>query len=51
MARLIEELKKLPGVGAKSAERFAFHILSAPVLHLQQRHRHRSLRLLRQPHP
>jgi len=27
MARLIEELKKLPGVGAKSAERFAFHIL------------------------
>ena len=27
MARLIEELKKLPGVGSKSAERFAFHIL------------------------
>jgi recombination protein RecR len=27
MARLIEELKKLPGVGAKSAQRFAFHIL------------------------
>ena len=27
MARLIEELKKLPGVGAKSAERLAFHIL------------------------
>ena len=27
MARLVEELKKLPGVGAKSAERFAFHIL------------------------
>jgi recombination protein RecR len=27
MARLIEELKKLPGVGAKTAQRFAFHIL------------------------
>jgi recombination protein RecR len=29
MARLIEELKKLPGVGSKSAQRFAFHILRA----------------------
>ncbi len=29
MARLIEELKKLPGVGAKSAQRYAFHILRA----------------------
>jgi recombination protein RecR len=27
LARLIEELKKLPGVGGKSAQRFAFHIL------------------------
>jgi recombination protein RecR len=27
MARLIEELKKLPGVGGKTAQRFAFHIL------------------------
>lgn len=27
MARLIDELKKLPGVGTKSAQRFAFHIL------------------------
>jgi recombination protein RecR len=29
MARLIEELKKLPGVGGKTAQRFAFHILRA----------------------
>jgi recombination protein RecR len=29
MARLIEELKKLPGVGTKSAQRYAFHILRA----------------------
>jgi recombination protein RecR len=29
MARLIDELKKLPGVGAKSAQRLAFHILRA----------------------
>jgi recombination protein RecR len=27
MARLIEELRKLPGIGAKSAQRLAFHIL------------------------
>ena len=30
MARLIEELRKLPGVGAKTAQRFAFHILRSP---------------------
>ena len=29
LARLIEELKKLPGVGSKSAQRLAFHILRA----------------------
>jgi recombination protein RecR len=27
MSRLIDELKKLPGVGSKSAQRYAFHIL------------------------
>ena len=27
MSRLIEELKKLPGVGSKSAQRLAFHLL------------------------
>ncbi|MGH8701489.1 MAG: recombination mediator RecR, partial [Burkholderiales bacterium] len=25
MARLIDELKKLPGIGSKSAQRLAFH--------------------------
>ena len=30
MAQLIEELRKLPGVGAKSAQRLAFHILRSP---------------------
>ncbi len=29
LARLIEELKKLPGVGSKTAQRFAFHLLRA----------------------
>src|SRR5579875_619982 len=27
MARLIDELRKLPGIGAKNAQRLAFHIL------------------------
>ncbi len=31
MARLIDELRKLPGIGAKSAQRLAFHILRASV--------------------
>lgn len=29
--KLIEELSKLPGIGAKSAQRLAFHILNMPV--------------------
>ncbi len=31
MAQLIDELKKLPGVGSKSAQRMAFYILRASV--------------------
>ena len=31
MSQLIEELRKLPGVGAKSAQRLAFHILRSPA--------------------
>jgi recombination protein RecR len=31
MARLIDELKKLPGVGGKSAQRMAFHILRSSL--------------------
>lgn len=31
ISRLIEELSKLPGVGAKSAQRLAFHIINRPV--------------------
>jgi recombination protein RecR len=30
MARLIDELRKLPGVGNKTAQRYAFHILRSP---------------------
>ena len=29
MARLIEELRRLPGIGSKSAQRIAFHVLKA----------------------
>jgi recombination protein RecR len=30
LARLIQEFKRLPGIGQKSAQRIAFHILRAP---------------------
>ncbi len=30
LVRLVEELRKLPGVGEKTARRLAFHLLSAP---------------------
>ena len=29
MSRLIDELRKLPGIGTKSAQRLAFHVLRA----------------------
>lgn len=31
ISRLIEELSKLPGVGSKSAQRLAFHIVNRPL--------------------
>src|SRR5258708_6239569 len=31
LARLIQELKRLPGIGQKSAQRIAFHVLRAPL--------------------
>ncbi len=31
MTRLIEELRKLPGIGTKSAQRLAFHVLRSPA--------------------
>jgi recombination protein RecR len=30
MSRLVDELKRLPGVGSKSAQRIAFHLLGVP---------------------
>ena len=30
LQRLIDQLQKLPGIGAKSAQRLAFHILKTP---------------------
>jgi len=35
LLQLIAELKKLPGVGHKSAERFAFHLLNRPQHELE----------------
>ena len=30
ISKLIEELSSLPGIGAKSAQRLAFHIINMP---------------------
>ena len=30
LARLIQECKRLPGIGQKSAQRIAFHLLRTP---------------------
>ena len=31
ISKLIEELSSLPGIGSKSAQRLAFHILNMPM--------------------
>lgn len=31
LARLVEEFRKLPGIGSKTAERLAFHVLKLPT--------------------
>jgi len=36
ISKLIEELSGLPGIGSKSAQRLAFHILNMPIEHAQQ---------------
>ncbi len=36
ISRLIEELSSLPGIGSKSAQRLAFHILHMPVEHVEK---------------
>src|SRR3989338_599194 len=36
MVRLIEEFAKMPGVGVRTAERFAFYALSAPREKIEQ---------------
>jgi len=36
MSRLVDELKRLPGIGAKSAQRIAFHLLGVPMEEAQR---------------
>ena len=36
ISRLIEELSRLPGIGAKSAQRLAFHIINMPKEQVEQ---------------
>jgi recombination protein RecR len=36
LVRLIDEFKKLPGIGAKSAQRLAFHILRTPRIETER---------------
>lgn len=36
ISKLIEELSSLPGIGSKSAQRLAFHILNMPIAHVER---------------
>ena len=36
ISKMIEELSSLPGIGSKSAQRLAFHILNMPLEHVQK---------------
>ncbi|RDU23496.1 recombination mediator RecR [Anaerosacchariphilus polymeriproducens] len=36
ISKLIEELSRLPGIGAKSAQRLAFHIINMPYENVEQ---------------
>lgn len=36
ISKLIEELSGLPGIGSKSAQRLAFHILHMPIEHVEK---------------
>ena len=36
ITKLIEELSKLPGIGAKSAQRLAFHIINMPQVQVER---------------
>ena len=36
ISNLIEELSSLPGIGSKSAQRLAFHILNMPLEHVEK---------------
>ena len=36
ISRLIEQLSALPGIGSKTAQRLAFHILNMPVEHVEE---------------
>ena len=35
ISKLIEELSSLPGIGSKSAQRLAFHILNMPIEYVE----------------
>lgn len=36
IAKLIEEFEKLPGIGHKTAQRLAFHVLNSPVAEVEE---------------
>lgn len=43
ITNLIDELRRLPGIGSKSAQRLAFHIINMPEEHVHHTlHRHLS---------
>ena len=47
ITNLIEELRRLPGIGSKSAQRLAFHIINMPEEHVH--HLAQTLQILLYP--
>ena len=44
IGQLVEQLSSLPGIGAKTAQRLAFHIIDMPQERRKKKHRQTKIR-------